>query len=123
MGVIVGVTTARAIVSAVAVDQANALATWIDVSINGRMLAFTSAAGIVTALICGLGPALWNTRVNPIDAMRERSRGIAASGARFGIAHLLVATQVALAFVLMLGALLSAVSSTSTQDLGFERGR
>ena len=124
VGVIVGVTTARAIVSAVAVDQANALATWIDVSINGRMLAFTSAAGIATALVCGLGPALWNTRVNPIDAMRERARGIASSGARFGIAHLLVAMQVALAFVLVLGGALLVRSfiNFATQDLGFERG-
>jgi hypothetical protein len=56
--------------------------------------------------------------------MRERARGIASSGARFGIAHLLVATQVALAFVLVLGGALLVRSfiNVATQDLGFERG-
>ena len=50
--------------------------------------------------------------------------GIASSGARFGIAHLLVATQVALAFVLVLGGALLVRSfiNVATQDLGFERG-
>ena len=96
-------------------------------SLDGRMLAFTIAAGIAHGARVRHRPrAAGPRRVDPLDAMRQRSRGIASSGARGSASpRLLVATQVALAFVLVLGRQRSwsAASSTlTTQDLGFERG-
>ena len=124
-GVIVGVWTARAIVKAITVNQTNNLATWIDVPLDLRMLAFTAAAGALTALIFGVGPAWWATRVDPIDAMRQRARGVVTSVARFGTAQILVAAQVAVSFVLVLGGVLLVRSfiTMTTQELGFDRGQ
>jgi RNA polymerase sigma factor (sigma-70 family) len=63
------------------------------------------------------------TRVYPLEAIRQRGRGMISGATRFGMAQGLVAFQVALAFVLVWGAALlvhSFVSMTS-QDLGFDR--
>jgi putative ABC transport system permease protein len=117
--VLVGAWTARAIVNAVAVNESGAIATWIDVPLNYRVLGFTIAAGIATAIAFGIGPALWATRVDPLDVMRQRARGTV--GSRPGIMQALVAFQVALAFVLVLGGALLVRSfiAMTTQDLGF----
>jgi putative ABC transport system permease protein len=117
--VIVGAWTARAIVNAVAVNESGAIATWIDVPLNYRILGFTIAAGIATAIAFGIGPAIWATRVDPHDAMRQRARGTV--GGRPGIAHCLVAFQVALAFILVLGGglLVRSFIAMTSQDLGF----
>ena len=120
---IVGAWTARAIVNAVAVNQSGGFANWIEVPLDYRVMAFTIGVGCLTAIIFGIGPAWWATRVDPLDAMRQRARGLIGGSSRFGVAQALVAFQVALAFVLVLGGSLlvrSFVSMTS-QDLGFDR--
>jgi putative ABC transport system permease protein len=120
--VIVGAWTARAIVNALAVNQSAGFANWIAVPIDYRVMAFTILAGVVTAILFGSGPALWAIRVDPLDAMRQRARGSIDGGSRFGIAQALVAFQVALAFVLILGGTLLARSFIlmTSQDLGFD---
>jgi putative ABC transport system permease protein len=121
--VIVGAWTARAVVSALAVNQSAGFANWIAVPLNYRVMGFTIVVGIATAILFGSAPAFWATRVDPLDAMRQRARGSVGGSSRFGIAQALVAFQVALAFVLLLdGSLLirSFVSMTS-QDLGFDQ--
>jgi predicted permease len=120
---IVGGWTARAIVNAVAVNQSGGFANWIAVPLDYRVMAFTIGVGCLTAIVFGIGPAWWATRVDPLDAMRQRGRGLIGGSSRFGIAQALVAFQVALAFVLVFGGSLlvrSFVSMTS-QDLGFDR--
>ncbi|HEX6163355.1 MAG TPA: ABC transporter permease [Vicinamibacterales bacterium] len=119
----VGAWTARGIVNAVAVNQSGGFASWIDVPLNYRVMVFTIAVGMVTAIIFGAGPAVWTTRVDPLDAMRRRSRGLVGGHSRFSAAHTLVALQIALAFVLVIGGSLlvrSFVTMTS-QDVGFDR--
>ena len=88
-----------------------------------RVMAFTIAIGMLTAVIFGAGPAVWATRVDPLDAMRQRSRGTIGGSSRFGIAQALVAFQVALAFVLILGGslLVRSFIAMTSQDLGFDR--
>jgi hypothetical protein len=92
---------AHAIVDAITVNQATGLATWIDVSLNTRVLAFTALAGLITAVVFGVGPAIWTTRIQPLDAMRQGARSVIASGSRMGITHWLVIGQVAVAFSLV----------------------
>jgi putative ABC transport system permease protein len=114
-----GIWTARAIVNAVAVNESGAIATWLDVPLNYRIFGFTIAVGTATAILFGIGPAILATRVDPLDAMRQRARGTV--GGLPGIAHALVAFQVALAFMLVLGGglLVRSFIAMTTQDLGF----
>ena len=120
---IVGGWTARAIVNAVAVNQSGGFANWIAVPLDYRVMAFTIGVGCLTAIVFGIGPAWWATRVDPLDAMRQRGRGLIGGSSRFGIAQALVAFQVALAFVLVFGGslLIRSFVSMTSQDLGFDR--
>jgi putative ABC transport system permease protein len=120
---LVGAWTARAIVNALAVNHSGGFASWIEVSLDYRVMAFTIAAGVVTAIIFGVGPAVWATRIDPLAAMRQRARGLIGGSSRFGLAQGLVAFQVALAFVLVLGGslLVRSFISMTSQDLGFDR--
>jgi putative ABC transport system permease protein len=120
---VVGSWTARGIVNAVAVNQSGGFANWIDVPLNYRVMAFTIGVGFLTALSFGAGPALWTTRVDPLDAMRQRARGSIGGSRRFGAAQALVALQVALAFMLVLGGTLLVRSfvAMTAQDIGFDR--
>jgi len=123
LGVVVGVWTARAIVNAIAVNQSGPLATWIEVTLDWRMLAFAAAAGLLTAIIFGTGPAWRSSRVDPLDAMRQRTRTTVGGGAR--LAQTLVVAQVALAFVLLFGGglLVRSFIAMTSQDLGFDSRR
>ena len=122
-GALIGIWTARAIVEAITVNQIGAFTTWISAPLDLRILAFTSAVGVATSLVFGMGPAFWASRVDPLEATRERSRTVVSGSSRFGPVHAIVAAQVALAFVLVLGGglLVRSFVAISTQDLGFNR--
>lgn len=124
-GLLVGLWTARTIVEAIAVNQSGALATWIEVPLDWRMLAFTTGIGVVTAFVFGIGPAMRSTRVDPLEAMRQRARGTVGSASHFGISQTLVAIQVAIALVLVVGGglLIRSFITMTTQDLGFDARR
>ena len=94
---------------------------FIDVAIDWRVLAFTAAIGIATALLFGVAPALRTARVAPIDAMKEQGRG--TSSARGGFAGSLVMIQVAMSLVLLVGAglFVRTFTALSTRDLGLDR--
>src|SRR5208282_2387105 len=97
-------------------------AVFLDLSIDGRMLAFTAAVAIVTGLLFGIAPAWRGTRVQPQTAMKANSRGV-IEGARFGLGKALVMLQVALSLVLVVGAglMLSTFWKLSSMDTGFNR--
>ena len=120
--VLIGTWTARAIVSTLGINEMGAVAAWISVSLDQRVLAFTIAAGMLTAGLFGIGPAWGAMRVEPLEALRHRSRGTIVATSRFGMAHRLVVLQVALAFVLVMGGVLLVRSfvAMTTQDLGFD---
>lgn len=94
---------------------------FIDVAIDWRVLAFTATVGIATALLFGVAPALRSARVAPIDAMKEQGRG--TSSARGGFAASLVTIQVAMSFVLLVGAglFVRTFATLSNRDLGLNR--
>ena len=73
---------------------------------DGRLLGFTAAIAVGTCLLFGLLPAVRATRVAPASAMRSGGRGLSAGRERFGLRRALVAGQVALSLVLLVGALL-----------------
>jgi putative ABC transport system permease protein len=94
-------------------------ALFLDLGLNWQMLGFMTAIGVVTCLLFGLAPALRATRVDPIRAMR--SRGAAGARESFSLRRVLVAGQVALSLVLLMGALLfvESLRKLATVDTGF----
>ena len=99
--------------------------TFLDLSMDWRVFAFTAAVGIATGLLFGVFPALRGTSVAPADALRDHARGIVSGGGRFNVGHGLVALQVALSFVLVFGSTLfvRTLVSLTTQGMGFESER
>ena len=96
----------------------------LDLSLNLRVLGFTAAAAILTVVIFGLIPAWRGTRVQPQSAMRAGGRGVIEGSARgrFTMAKSLVAVQVALSMVLLVGAglLVGSLRNLRTLDAGFD---
>jgi predicted permease len=93
----------------------------LDVSLNLRLLAFTFAITVCTALIFGTYPALRATRVQLAESLKS-SRG-PSSAARTPFAKVLVVSQVALSLVLMVGAclFLRTLVNLSNVDPGFNK--
>lgn len=75
----------------------------LNVEPDARLLAFTFLVSVATALFFGTFPALRSTRVGLTDALNSW-RGGSALGARSRFANGLVVSQVALSFVLLIGA-------------------
>ena len=97
----------------------------VDLALDWRVFAFTTAVGVLTGLLFGVAPAFRGSALTPADALRDHARGIVAGGGRFQIGHALVALQVALSFVLVFGSTLfvRTLVSLTTQEMGFESSR
>lgn len=76
---------------------------YLDLAIDWRLLAFTAAIAVATAVLFGTLPALRGTRVAPIEALKEQGRG-ASSDARVSLSSGLVVAQVALSLVIVVAA-------------------
>lgn len=94
---------------------------FLDLGLDWRVLGFTAAIAIGTALLFGVAPALRATRVQPNEALKEQGRSVV--GDRFGLGSLLVVVQVALSVVLVVaaGLFMRTFSSLANLDLGFDR--
>jgi predicted permease len=93
-----------------------------EVGLDGRLLLFAAAVTVLTALLFGLVPALRGSRVDLTTDLREGSRGTAGGRKSTRIRAALVATQVALALVLLIGAgiLIKSFAALQGQDYGFD---
>jgi predicted permease len=96
----------------------------LDVGLDPRMLAFTAAVSLGTALVFGVMPAFRATRATA--SLRSQGRGIqgADSGAdRLPAGRVLVVAQVALSMVLLVGTgmLVRSMGRMRDADLGFDR--
>jgi predicted permease len=101
----------------------NFLDLYLDLSPDLRILGFTAVLTIVTSLLFGLAPALQATRWGPNYALKESARGATGPRRRWGLGRLLVAGQIALSLLLVVGAglLVRSLHTLLTQDMGFER--
>jgi predicted permease len=93
-----------------------------EVGIDGRLLLFAAGVTVITALLFGLVPALRGSRVDLTADLREGSRGTAGGRRSTRIRTGLVAAQVALALVLLIGAglLIKSFAALQGQDFGFD---
>jgi predicted permease len=73
-----------------------------EVSLDSRVLLFTVALSLFAGIVFGLTPALKGSRVNLQEILKEGGRG--GSGARHRLQGVLVASEVAMALVLLVGA-------------------
>jgi putative ABC transport system permease protein len=91
-----------------------------EISLNGRVLAFTLLVACLTALLFGLLPALQASRLSLVTALKDGRKG-GSSGANRRWLNGLVVTEIALALVLLVGAglLLRSFRVVSETDPGF----
>jgi predicted permease len=73
-----------------------------EVSLDGRVLLFTLALSLFAGIVFGLAPAMRSSRPNLLEILKEGGRG--SSGARHRLQRLFVASEVAMALVLLIGA-------------------
>jgi predicted permease len=92
-----------------------------DISlVDERVLLFTAASVLLTALLTGLVPAVQSSRTDLAESLKSGGHGSIGRGGR--TRALLLATQVALTLVLLVGAGLFVRSLRNVQalDLGFD---
>jgi putative ABC transport system permease protein len=89
-----------------------------DVTIDGRVLAFTTGVALLTGVLFGLAPAWQTAQTDPGHAMKEGGRGSTSLGR--AVRRTLVVAEVAMAVVLLVGAGLMIRSFAAMQrvDLG-----
>jgi predicted permease len=99
-------------------------AVWLDLSVDGRVLAFTLLVATGTAVLFGLVPAWRSARVDPRGAMKSSDRSVVEGHSGFGVGKALVVGQIALSLVLVVGAglLLGTFRHLAALDPGFEPG-
>ncbi len=93
-----------------------------EVTVNGRILGFAAGLVLATAMAFGLAPALQMFRRDVAGLLRAQRAGATAAQQR--LRRALVAAEVALALVLLVGAglLLQSFSRLVNVDLGFAPG-
>jgi putative ABC transport system permease protein len=96
---------------------------FLDLRPDVRLLAFAAGLATLTCILFGLAPALRASRVGVSDALKSAGRSLSASRDRFKLREVLVAAQVALALVLLVGSLLFSESLRNllSLDPGFDR--
>ena len=94
------------------------LLTWKPIAVDARALLFSALIALATGVLFGILPALVASRANIGAAASERSSGQRASRVR----QALVATEVALAVVLVAGAALfgRTLATLTAVDVGFQ---
>jgi predicted permease len=95
----------------------------LDLSPDARVLFFSVAVAVLTGIAFGLAPALQGTRVEPIHALKSGGRSAAGASSRWSLKQTLVAMQVAMSLVLLVGAglFVRTLRNYSTFDPGFDR--
>ena len=92
------------------------------ISVDARVLLFTLAAVVVTAIAFGVVPALHAARANPGESLTETRGDLAGGVSGRHVRRLLVVSEVALAVVLLVGAglLIRSFQRLRQVDLGFK---
>ena len=98
---------------------------YVDLGLDGMSLVIVAVVTLLTAVLCGTLPAIRGSRVDLNTSLRDGTAGAGAGRRRSRLRAALVAGELAMSVVLMIGALLLVRSYRNLQgtDLGFdERG-
>ncbi|MGH9161192.1 MAG: ADOP family duplicated permease [Vicinamibacteraceae bacterium] len=95
---------------------------FLDLVVDWRVLGFTAAIAIGTAVLFGLAPALRAGHVEPNEVLKEQN-GRLAGDRRATLGSVLIVGQVALSLVLVVGAglFIRTFSALANLDLGMDR--
>ncbi len=122
LGAALGLVLTRLGLQALLALDDGALPTGAEVSIDRRVLGFTALVAVATALVSGVAPVLQTLRSDAVSRLRTGGRG--GSGTRRSMQgrNLLIASEVALSFVLVVGAGLMAKTFATLvrDDPGFD---
>jgi predicted permease len=94
-----------------------------SVGIDWRVLTFTLSVSLITSLLFGLAPAFMGTRLNLVDALKQGGRyGTSGPGSQ-RFRNVLVATEMALSLMLLVGAslLVRSILRLQGQNLGIRQ--
>ncbi|HKW96316.1 MAG TPA: ABC transporter permease [Bryobacteraceae bacterium] len=96
---------------------------FIELHPDWRVLSFTASVAALTCLLFGLTPAIRAAQTAPGAALKSGGRSMTIGRERFGFRRALVAVQVALSFVLLVGAVLfsRSLQKLVTLDAGFRQ--
>jgi predicted permease len=96
---------------------------FLDLGMDWRVLAFTTALAALTTVSFGLAPALRSTGAEPATLLQSGSRGTTGGRERFSLRRILIVSQVGLSVVLLMGALLfvRSLRNLTTLNVGFQQ--
>lgn len=105
-----------------ALPQGMALAVFGPIVIDGTVLTFTLVVLLATGLLFGLVPAVYASRQDLAQAMKDVDNRASSGGRHLRARNLLVIGEVALALMLLVGAALTmrALARLQTVDVGFD---
>jgi putative ABC transport system permease protein len=75
-----------------------------EVRIDGRVLGFTLLISLASGIVFGLAPALYSSRLNLNESLKEGGRGATESFGRRRLRSLLVCSEIALSLMLLISA-------------------
>src|SRR5690606_2138476 len=92
-----------------------------EIDVSGAALAFTAFVSVLAALLFGVLPALGSSSVKTMAALRDGGRNATLGRERHRTRNVLVMTQVALAFVLVVasGLMVRSFETLRSVDPGF----
>ena len=100
----------------------------VNIGLDGRVLAFTTGVSVLAVALFGVVPALRASRVDLASTMRSGASGVTGSalarrGQRLPLGQVLIAGQVALSVVLLVGAamLVRSLRNVQSIDVGLDR--
>ena len=96
---------------------------FLDLKMDSRVLAFTIAITVLCGLLFGILPALRSTRVDAMSAIKEGQSQAAGGRSHSSAVRWIVAAQVALSLILLIGTglFIHTFANLMTLDAGFDR--
>ena len=121
LGGVAGLLVARVSMFALVRLSAGSIPRLDGLSLDPVLLAFSSGVATVSALVFGTLPALRAARVDPADVLRDQTRSTTGGVGQARLRVIFAATQLAVAFMLVVGAglLLASFQRLHTLNLGF----
>lgn len=124
-GAALGLALAGAALRALVAIDPTSIPAMSPVTLDMTVVAFTLVLAVVTTLLFGLAPALRTLHVNLVESLREGGQQATLGGRRQRLRGALVAAEVALAVILVIGAglMIRTLSALGNIDLGFNPDR